>query len=61
MASELSTAQWSEILSRPELTNETDLSVFQALYSFDGHKAYASQVGLLLGYKDAKSTCPAKF
>lgn len=50
MVSKLNTAQWTEILSRTELTNETNLSIFQALYSFDGHKAYASQLGLLLGY-----------
>jgi 5-methylcytosine-specific restriction protein A len=58
MASELSAAQWSEILSRQELTNETDLSIFQALYSFDGHKAFASQVGLLLGYKGKSRHAP---
>lgn len=50
MASELSKAQWSEILIRPDLTKEVDLSIFQILYAFDKHRAYASQVGSLLGY-----------
>ena len=58
MASELSTAQWGEIISRQELTNDTDLSIFQALYSFDGHKACASQIGLLLGYKGKSPHAP---
>jgi 5-methylcytosine-specific restriction protein A len=58
MASELSTVQWSEILSRQELTNENDLSIFQALYSFESHKAYASQIGLLLGYKGKSPHAP---
>lgn len=58
MATELSKAQWCEILVRPELTNEIDLSIFQTLYSFDGHKAYASQVGLLLGYKGKSPHAP---
>lgn len=51
MSIELSKVQWSEILHHQELTNSVNLSIFQALYSFDDHKAYASQIGLLLGYK----------
>lgn len=51
MATELTVTQWSDILVNQNLTNEIDLSIFQALYAFDGKKAYASQVGLLLGYK----------
>jgi 5-methylcytosine-specific restriction protein A len=51
MPSELNTTQWCEILSRPEITKAIDISIFQALYSFDDHKAYASQLGLLLGYQ----------
>ncbi|MEZ4629241.1 MAG: HNH endonuclease [Deinococcales bacterium] len=58
MASKLSTVQWSEILSRQELTKKTDLSIFQALYSFEGHKAYASQIGMLLGYKGKAPQAP---
>jgi 5-methylcytosine-specific restriction enzyme A len=49
MATNLKTLEWTEILQNNRLTNELDISIFQALYSFDGHKAYASQVGLLLG------------
>lgn len=58
MTTELSKAQWSEILLHQELTNDTNLSIFQALYSFDGHKAYASQIGLLLGYKGKSPHAP---
>jgi hypothetical protein len=49
MATELTSSQWVEILQNGKLTNELDLSIFQTLYSFDGNKAYASQVGLILG------------
>lgn len=58
MVSELSTAQWSEILSHQKLTNEMDLSIFQALYACEGHKAYASEIGLLLGYKGKSPHAP---
>ena len=58
MATELTKTQWSEILVHQELTNETDLSIFQALYSFEEHKAYASQVALLLGYKGRSPHAP---
>jgi len=51
MASDLTSTQWIEILLNRELTKELDLSIFQTLYSFEGHKAYASQIGVLLGYK----------
>ncbi|MCB1920551.1 MAG: HNH endonuclease [Candidatus Competibacteraceae bacterium] len=51
MATELNKNQWIEILNNRDLTNEIDLSIFQALYSFEGHQAYAGQIGLLLGYK----------
>jgi 5-methylcytosine-specific restriction protein A len=52
---ELSKQQWCEILLRKDLTNDVDLSIFQALYSFEDHKAYASQIGLLLGYSGKSS------
>ncbi len=51
MATELTTNQWVEILLDKNLTNELDISIFQALYSFADHKAYASQIGLILGNK----------
>lgn len=58
MATELSSAQWCEILVRQDLTSDADLSIFQSLYAFDGHKAYASQIGLLLGYKGKSPHSP---
>ncbi|MCB0197041.1 MAG: hypothetical protein KDJ65_34150 [Anaerolineae bacterium] len=58
MASELTKEQWIEILLNSELTKEVDLAMFQAIYSFDGHKAYASQVGILLGYKGKSPHAP---
>jgi len=48
MATELTTKQWIEILQNSKLTIELDLAMFQALYTFEGHKAYASQIGLIL-------------
>ena len=48
MATELTTKQWIEILQNSELTKELDLTMLQAFYTFEGHKAYASQVGLIL-------------
>jgi 5-methylcytosine-specific restriction protein A len=47
-ATELSVSEWTEILLDNELTKEFDLSIFQALYSFQDQKAYASQVALIL-------------
>lgn len=49
MATNITTLEWIEILQNETLTNQLDISIFQALYSFDRHKAYASQIGLLLG------------
>lgn len=47
-SSELNSLEWTEILQNKKLTNELDLAIFQALYSFHDHKAYASQIGLIL-------------
>lgn len=47
-ATELNVSEWSDILLDNELTNELDLSIFQALYSFQDQKAYASQIALIL-------------
>lgn len=41
---------WNLILTNPDITTDYDLSIFQALYSFENHQAYASQIGLLLGH-----------
>lgn len=51
MATELTKEQFLEILQDSEVTRPDDLAVFQTIYSFDGHKAYASQVGRILGVK----------
>ncbi|MCL4743685.1 hypothetical protein [uncultured Candidatus Kuenenia sp.] len=51
MATDLTKTQWTGILLNEELTTELDLSIFRTLYSFEGHKAFASQVGVILGYK----------
>lgn len=48
MASKLTLSQWAEILQDKKLTRQIDLDIFQALYSFDKHRAYASQIGQLL-------------
>lgn len=58
MVTELSKTQWSEILVHHEVTNEFDLSIFQALYAFENHKAYASQIGILLGYNSKSPQAP---
>ena len=47
-SSELSSLEWTEIFQNEKLTNEIDLAIFQALYSFQDHKAYASQIALIL-------------
>lgn len=50
MATELTTLQWTEILLDKNITKDLDIAMFQGLYSFEGHKAPASQIGLLLGF-----------
>ncbi len=47
-ASELNSLEWTEILQNEKLTNNLNLAIFQALYSFQDHKAYASQIALIL-------------
>ena len=51
MKNQLNKAQWMEILQNDEITYNLDLSIFQSLYSFENQRAYASQIGLILGYK----------
>lgn len=55
MATELSKLEWIEILQSKEITNEIDLSIFQALFSFNRNAAPASEIGRILGY-EGKST-----
>lgn len=47
-AKALNDSEWSDILLDNELTNELNLSIFQALYSFQDQKAYASQIAQIL-------------
>ena len=51
MTTELTKEQFIEILQDNDITKPEDLAVFQTIYSFDRHKAYASQVGRILGVK----------
>ena len=47
-ATELNSSEWADILLDSDLTYELDLSIFQALYSFEEQKAYASQIAIIL-------------
>ncbi|MDA3890095.1 MAG: HNH endonuclease [Salinivirgaceae bacterium] len=49
---------WNLIINNPEITTDYDLSIFQALYSFENHQAYASQIGLLLGHSGKTPQSP---
>jgi len=51
MSKILTKNQWIEILLNKDLTKTLDLSIFQTLYAFNGYKAYASQIGIILGYR----------
>lgn len=58
MATALTTTHWIEVLLNKNITHDFDIALFQALYSFDGHKAPASQIGLLLGYTGKNTAGP---
>jgi 5-methylcytosine-specific restriction enzyme A len=45
----LTQQQFVEILLDKEITKTEDLVLFQTLYSFENHKAYASQIATMLG------------
>lgn len=51
MASILTKQQFVEILQDKDVTKPEDIAVFQTIFSFEEHKAYASQVGRILGSK----------
>jgi 5-methylcytosine-specific restriction protein A len=51
MATQLTKEQFIAILLDKTLTKTEDVSVFQAMFSFENHKARASQIGRLLGSK----------
>ncbi len=46
----LSTKQWIEILKNPEITKELGLKILETLLEYPNYKAFASEIGLKLGY-----------
>jgi 5-methylcytosine-specific restriction protein A len=58
MLKDLTHEQFVKILHDPQITKEADIILFQIIYSFGGHKAYASQVGKLLGYTNKSPQGP---
>lgn len=54
----LTTKQWIEILKNPEITKELGLKIFQTLLEFKDYKAYASEIGLKLGYTGKSPQSP---
>lgn len=48
MATKLSTEMWTEILLNEELTKESDVNLFQAIYKCKDHQANAQDIGLRL-------------
>ncbi|MDR2204363.1 MAG: HNH endonuclease [Nitrososphaerota archaeon] len=50
MVKDLTHEQFVKILLDPEITRDINIEMFQSIYSFEGHKARASQIGRLLGY-----------
>lgn len=58
MPATLTEIEWIEILQNQELTFKLDIDIFQTLYSFEGHQAAASQVGLILGNKGKNPASP---
>jgi 5-methylcytosine-specific restriction protein A len=58
MATELTQKQFSQILNDQKITKSEDIALFQTIYSFVDHKAYASQVGRLLGHQGTRPHAP---
>ena len=55
----LSQSEWIEVLLDKEITREKDIRILQILYSFEGHKAAASQIGMIMtGEKGRKAASP---
>lgn len=55
---QLQKPDWNLVITNPDITSDYDLSIFQALYSFENHQAYASQIGLILGHKGKTPQSP---
>lgn len=49
----LTTTEWIEVLLNSEITRPKDISLLQIMYSFEEHKAAASQIRLILDGKKA--------
>lgn len=58
MSTELTKEQLIEILLDTETTKEKDIELFQVIHSLEGHKAYAGQLGRLLGYNGKNTSAP---
>jgi 5-methylcytosine-specific restriction enzyme A len=58
MATELTTKQWIEILQNENLTKKIDLDIFQTLYAFPNHTAFASEIGKIIGIKGKSPQSP---
>lgn len=54
----LTKEQWIDVLLDKEITNQTNIDILQIMYSFEGQKAPASQIGLILGYKGKNTASP---
>ena len=51
--------EWVEVLLDKEITREKDIVILQIMYSFEGHKAAASQIGMIMtGEKGRKASSP---
>lgn len=53
-----STDEWIEIIQNKDITQAKNIEILQVMYSFEGHKAAASQVGLILGYGGKNPASP---
>ncbi|MDR0437848.1 MAG: EVE domain-containing protein [Bacteroidales bacterium] len=58
MATELTIEQFVEILKDKDIIKQEDLSVFQIIYSREGHKTYASQVGKIMKIGGTRPASP---
>ncbi len=58
MATILTKTQWINILRDKSITKDLDISIIQTLYSREGHKAPASEIGRILGFSGKKTSSP---
>lgn len=58
MATTLTKLEWIEILQNRSISIDFDIKMFQGLYSFEGHKAAASEIGRLLGFNGKNPSAP---